>query len=114
MKEFKAMAFKRSSFQTISLTKACLIGASNAITKPKHKAKNITCHTLTSPVKVRKAKINAKNMALDWVKIRNFLFLIRSANTPAGKEKKRTGSPAKALTSPKRNGELESLRTIQP
>ena len=112
--EFKAIAFKRSSFPTISLIKACLVGASKAFTKPKHKAKNITCQTLTNPVKVRNAKIKAKIIAPVWVNMMNFRFFTRSANTPAGREKKRIGSPAKALTAPNRKGELVSLKTSQP
>ncbi len=113
MVEFKAMAFRRSSPPTISLTKDCLVGASKAFTNPKSKARIITCQTFTSPVKVRNARTKARVMAETWVRISSFLFLTRSASTPAGSEKKKTGSVPKAPTTPKRKAELESSKTSQ-
>ena len=87
---------------------------SRDLTKPKHKARNITCQTLTNPVKVRNARIKAKIIIPVWVNMMNFRFFTRSANTPAGREKNRMGRPAKALTAPNRKGELVSLKTSQP
>ncbi len=51
--EFNATAFGRSVSPTISATKVCLTGASNAAAEPERNANTYTCQRRTAPAIVR-------------------------------------------------------------
>ncbi len=103
--EFRAMAFIRSSFPTMSTINAWRVGMSNAFTIPRHEASTKTCQTCTCPDRVRNDSASARSIDALWVAITTRCRLWRSATAPPNEASRNTGSWLQNPTVPSSNDE---------
>ena len=103
--ELMAMALGKSSRPTISTTKACRAGPSNALTTPVSAASTMISQTCTSPVKVNAARMKASSMAEACVMTSRLRLLTRSTTTPPHGEINSDGIAAANPTRPSINSE---------
>ena len=109
MAELRAMALVRSSFRsTMSITKACRVGMSKALTKPRQNPRTKICQTAMWPVRVSTPSMAAWIMASRFVRRSSRRRSHRSTKTPArgGDEEHRShGNEADEAEERRRAGE---------
>ena len=106
--EFSAMAFISSRRPTISTTNACRDGASKAFAVPSRNARIATCHHWMVPRNMSAANMKARVIMTVWVISSSRRLGMRSATTPAQREKASTGTPEQNATTPSLKGEWVS------
>ena len=98
--EFNATALVRSSSPTISATKVCLTGASNAAAEPDRKANTYTCQSRTTPAIVRTPSMSASTPIVACVNIRSLRWFRRSAADPVQGRRRSCGANCRLITIP--------------
>ncbi len=99
------MAFNRSFFPTISTMNAWRAGMSKALAAPNSSASTMTCHTSTSPVSVRPARMSANAIIEVWARTTTRWRLYRSATAPPKGARTNTGIWLANPTTPSNSAE---------
>lgn len=102
--EFSATALARFSRPTISPTKLCRTGGSNAVNTPNTRHSRYTCHSWTTPVTSSSPSTTALTAMPACTPISSLRLSTRSASTPAHSVRNNVGRNCSAAAMPSATG----------